>query len=201
MLMNDLEFWLVNNPIRGFIQELIEIRKIRKLSQLPTNKIVLEIGCGNGYGTRLIKKYFKPKKITAIDLDKRMIDIAKRKHHDPIVTFEVGDAAKLVYQSNSFDAVFDFGIIHHIPNWEACLKELKRVLKPKGQLIIEDLSIETFKTFIGKVLKNIFDHPYSSMYEREELIDHLKILGFKIEKNEVYYHLGLLEYFIVIAAK
>lgn len=201
MLMNNLEFWFVNNPIRGLIQELIEIRKIRRLSQLPTNKIVLEIGCGNGYGTRLIKKYFKPKKITAIDLDKRMIDIAKRKHNDPIVSFEVGDAAKLAYQSNIFDAIFDFGIIHHIPNWKDCLRELKRVLKPGGQLIIEDLSIETFETFIGKVLKNVFDHPYELMYKREEFIDYLKMLGFKIEKYQVYYHVGLLKYFIVIASK
>jgi ubiquinone/menaquinone biosynthesis C-methylase UbiE len=54
------------------------------------------------------------------------------------------DASKLDFPDNHFDAVFDFGIIHHIPNWKDCIQELKRVLKPNGEVILEELSIDTF---------------------------------------------------------
>jgi ubiquinone/menaquinone biosynthesis C-methylase UbiE len=54
------------------------------------------------------------------------------------------DASKLDFPDGHFDAVFDFGIIHHIPNWKDCIQELKRVLKPNGEVILEELSIDTF---------------------------------------------------------
>jgi ubiquinone/menaquinone biosynthesis C-methylase UbiE len=71
MLMNSLEFTLMDNPVKGVVHEFIEMNHIRRLSQLPKGKKVLEIGCGNGYGTKLINKYFQPNHITAIDLDEK----------------------------------------------------------------------------------------------------------------------------------
>ncbi|MCK4263620.1 MAG: methyltransferase domain-containing protein, partial [Candidatus Aminicenantes bacterium] len=105
------------------------------------------------------------------------------------------------YENNQFDAIFDFGIIHHIPNWKACLKELKRILKFGGELIIEDISIETFNTFSGKILKKLLKHPYDKMYNINEFIDYLKYLGFQISKYKIYHPLFLLKYFVVIAEK
>lgn len=114
MLMNKIEFWLMNNPVRAFIQKF-EARKLRQMSDLKEGKIILEIGCGQGVGTQLIKKYFKPQRIQAIDLDPKMIQRAKRRIKDSHVYFEVGDASQLRFKDNSFDGIFDFGIIHHIP--------------------------------------------------------------------------------------
>src|SRR3989338_4670507 len=128
MKLNKIEFFLMNNPVRAALQKK-EAQKMRALSQLKKGAVVLEIGSGRGVGTKLIKKYFQPQKITAIDLDLKMIVIAKKRNKDPSITFQVGDAAKLPFENKQFDAVFDFGIIHHIPNWKDCLKELKRVLK------------------------------------------------------------------------
>ena len=135
MLMNSIEFVLMNNPVRRFIQKHIEVKRMRKLSELfPEASLVLEIGCGSGYGTKLIKKYFKPQKIEAIDLDEKMIKLAHQKNNDPAASFHVGDAAALKYKDSMFDAIFDFGIIHHIPNWKDCLVELRRVLKSGGRI-------------------------------------------------------------------
>ena len=198
MILNKFEFLAMNNPIRNAIQRHIEIKRIRKLSNLPPNKTVLEIGCGTGNGSKIIKEYFQTNKIYATDLDKRMITIAQKKK-DKTIVFEMQDATKLKYKNNTFDAVFDLGVIHHIPNWKTCLKELKRVLKPNGQLIIEDLSIETFSTFQGKLMKKVLDHPYTSMYKENELIKHLKKLNFKIIRHKRYS--SLIKYFIIIAQK
>jgi len=199
MKLNNIEFLLINNPIRNLIQKHIEIKRLRRLSNLSSNKIVLEIGCGTGNGSKLIKKYFQAKRIYATDLDKRMIDIAKKNNSDDSISFEVQDATKLKYKDNYFDAVFDSGVIHHIPNWKDCLKELQRVLKPKGQLIIEDLSIETFSTTFGKLMKKLLDHPYNSMYKEDEFVEYIKEIGFKILIHKR--HLALIRYFIVVAQK
>lgn len=202
MLMNKVEFTLMDNPVRAFVQDRIEMQRIRQLVQLEKDTVVLEIGCGNGHGTKLIKRYFNPKKIVAVDLDSKMIAIAKRNNTDPSITFTVGDAANLsTIPDKSFDAVFDFGIVHHIPNWQDCLDELKRVLKPDGELILEDLSIETFTNGVGNIYRKVLDHPYKDMFTRKEFFDYLEKLGFTVLQKEIHNPLGLLEYFIVIAKK
>ncbi len=202
MLMNKVEVFLMNNPIRRLIQSTLEVKRMKKLSELPGGMpLVLEIGCGSGHGTRLIKKHFLPEQIEAIDLDPKMIAVAKKRNRDALVSFNVGDAAKLDFKTSTFDAIFDFGIIHHIPNWHDCIKELYRVLKPGGYLILEDLSIETFSTPFGKFLRKILVHPYKEMFKRDEFITYLKKTGFKINKQVSYNPLGLIPYFVVIAKK
>ena len=201
MKLNRFEFSFINSRIRAYIQDKFEFKEIRRLSTLPSSKVVLEIGCGNGIGARLIKEYFSPLKIYAIDLDQRMIDIAKRNNTDDSIIFELGDATKLRFKDGQFDAVFDFGVIHHIPNWEDCIGELERVLKIGGELIAEDFSIETFETVTGRILRKLTNHPYERMYRRMELIECLKRSGFEIMKEKIYHPLHLIKYFIIIAKR
>jgi ubiquinone/menaquinone biosynthesis C-methylase UbiE len=140
----------------------------------------LEVGCGNGSGAKLIKKYFNPENITAIDSDERMIKIARKRNRDPSISFRVMDASNLDFPDGQFDAIFDFGIIHHIPYWEICLKELKRVLKPGGELLVEDLSLDSFTKGIGRLWRLLSDHPYEFMYTPKEFTKFLNEIGFKI---------------------
>jgi len=198
MKLNKLEFLLMNNPLRKLLQKYVEIRRIRKYAHSFADKKILEIGCGSGYGSGLIKEYFSPRKIYATDLDKNMIAIAKKKQ-DRTIYFSVMDATRLKFKDKTFDAIFDLGVIHHIPNWRDCLKELRRVLKPRGQIIIEDFSIETFSTLFGRILKVCLKHPYNSMYTEEKFIKYLKKIGFTIQVHKSF-HFGI-RYFIIIAQK
>ncbi|MFC1691588.1 class I SAM-dependent methyltransferase [Nanoarchaeota archaeon] len=201
MKLNKFEFLVINNPIRNFVQKHIEFRNLRKLFSMPKNKTVLEIGCGSGYGTKLIRKYFSPKQIYAIDLDKKMISIAKKSIKDKNTNFSVGNTTQLKFKNNQFDSVFVFGVIHHVPNWKTALKEIKRTLKPKGIVVLEELSKETFESGIGKHSKKHLDHPYEEMFRKDEFINHLKKLGFKIKTQKSYNPLYLFKYFVVIAEK
>lgn len=200
MLLNKIEFFLMNNPVRAWVQERVEMKNFLRLVSLPEGKAVLEIGCGNGNGSRLINKYFKPESIHAIDLDSKMIERAKKRDISN-VTFEVGDASQLQFDDEQFDAIFDFGIIHHIPNWKDCLNELKRVLKPGGQMIIEELSLESFETFPGKIEKRILEHPYEDMFRADEFVDYLKEMGIDILHYETHHPMQLLKYIVVIGKK
>ena len=201
MLMNKLEFLLMNNPIRAFIQDTVEAETFRKLSPLKKGKIILEIGCGNGDGAKLIWKYFSPKQIYGIDLDPKMIALANENNNNNKIMFQQGSATKLPFKKNQFDAIFDFGIIHHIPDWKNCIKEMKRVLKPNGIVHIEDYYKETFQSPFGRLLKKILIHPYEDMHSKKEFVEYLKKSGFKILSYEEHFPLKTTEYFVIIAKK
>lgn len=200
MKMNLLEFIVVNNPIRKFVQSKIEIKGFLDVPNFVKNKKVLEIGCGNGYGTNLINKYFQPKEVYGIDVDERMIQLAK-KNKSLQATFSVGDVTNLFFKDESIDGVFDFVILHHIPNWKRAIDEIYRILKRGGQVFIEDASLETFNTPFGRLIKMLTDHPYKSMYRMEELFNYIENKGFQIIKKKVYKPLGLTSRFVLVGIK
>jgi ubiquinone/menaquinone biosynthesis C-methylase UbiE len=180
MKLNKLEFAVMNNPFRRLIQEKYELKVLRGMTSINSIENALEIGCGNGSGTEIIKKYFSASSITGVDMDEKMIGIAQKRNKDSTISFKVMDASILDFPDNHFDAVFDFAIIHHIPNWKDCLSELKRVLKPGGELILEDLSLNSFINGTGKLWRRISVHPYENMYTPKEFTYFLQEIGFEI---------------------
>jgi len=52
----------------------------------------------------------------------------------------IGDATRIDAPDESFDAVFDFGAIHQIPDWPTALAEVSRVLKPGGLFFFEEVA-------------------------------------------------------------
>lgn len=202
MKLNTAEFLLMNNRIRALIQERVEFPRMKRHFELGFNKKILEIGCGNGQGAKIINKHYRPSQYIGIDLDERMISIAKRKNLEKNVSFIVANAASLPFEDTSFDAVFDFGVIHHLSDWTDCVKEVFRVLKNGGLFIVEDLSLESFSSSsFGTVWRKLTDHPYGSMYQRQEFMDHLKASGFSCRHSAKYNFMGVLKYFVVIASK
>ncbi|HVO67518.1 MAG TPA: class I SAM-dependent methyltransferase [Syntrophales bacterium] len=199
MKLNKIEFIAMNNPIRAAIQEHYELPMLRSMITVDNIYKALEIGCGNGHGTKLIKKYFNPQNIVGIDLDERMIRLAKRKNDDQSITFLVMDAANLNFPDKNFDVIFDFGMIHHIRNWKDCLKELRRVLKDDGKIILEDLSSDTFKTHLGRIMKLLSDHPYADMYSTAEFLNYMKNIGFEIINYKASNPIGLIKFFSLTA--
>jgi ubiquinone/menaquinone biosynthesis C-methylase UbiE len=116
----------------------------------------LEIGCGDGAVSRHIAKKYRLN-VTGTDVDPEMIRFAK-KNIDNIqnIQFLVTGATDLPFQDNNFDIVLSFGVLHHIPNWLDVLKEIKRVLKPKGYLVYFDLIFPKGLAKIGKLFKRYF---------------------------------------------
>ena len=114
---------------------------LRLGGMLPPDARVLEVGCGAGYGTELILRRFAAARVDAIDLDPAMVTRAKRRlaGYGERVRLATGDMTDLRTaldaEDNSYDAVFDFAIVHHVPDWRAALAEIVRVLKPGGHLL------------------------------------------------------------------
>ena len=96
---------------------------------------ILDVACGDGYGTDIIA--LRDVTITGADLVEEVIEAARqlRPKRDNM-TFEVQDVLDLTYDDLTFDVILSMETIEHIPDENRYLKELRRVLKPGGRLII-----------------------------------------------------------------
>lgn len=99
---------------------------------------VLDVACGLGYGSRMMFDASAARSIHGIDLSDFGIDYAKAHYGiDGKVTFATGDAEKLDdVPDASVDFIAAFETIEHVPHPEEYLKQLKRVLKPGGRVMI-----------------------------------------------------------------
>ncbi|MBW1956615.1 MAG: class I SAM-dependent methyltransferase [Deltaproteobacteria bacterium] len=125
MILNCAERLVVNNPLRMAMQRL-EMVWFLQAADLSPNPRILEIGCGRGAGARILLKKMHPRRIEALDLDPVMMHTAKgfltSKERERI-SLLAGDSTRLPFHSASFDVVFGFGLLHHVPDWESAVKK------------------------------------------------------------------------------
>jgi ubiquinone/menaquinone biosynthesis C-methylase UbiE len=96
-------------------------------------KVVLDIPCGTGYGSKLINNtphYY------GMDLDAASIEWAKTHYTDGSQQFEVGDMTDIPLPSNSVDQILCFEGLEHVEDQAAVVSEFHRVLRPGANFII-----------------------------------------------------------------
>lgn len=98
------------------------------------NSTVLEIGCGDGYGTDYLSKYCE--RIEAVDVSKDAIKKAAAMYSSQNCAFNYYDGVNLTYPDKSFDVVISFHVIEHVEDVRLFLNNIKRVLKEDGKFII-----------------------------------------------------------------
>jgi len=92
------------------------------------NKVVLDLGCGSGYGTYYLS-IKGAKHIIGIDISKEAIRYCKDQYFNENLQYVTMDGSKLAFKDNSFDCVTSFQVIEHIENLDDYLSELRRVAK------------------------------------------------------------------------
>lgn len=118
MKLNWFEKLFMNSPIRPMNQRK-EARFMLQLGGDVRSGRVLEIGCGRGVGVEIIFDIFDPSCVEAFDFDPDQVRLAKQRlssRYQDKVNIYTGDATKISFPDNHFDAVFDFGALHHIPD-------------------------------------------------------------------------------------
>jgi ubiquinone/menaquinone biosynthesis C-methylase UbiE len=179
MKVNWAERLWVNSPLRFLIQQW-ETRFFKRLRNLQPGARCLEIGCGHGAGARIIINAFQPAELDGLDIDPFMIRLAlrrQRKWTAERLRFLVGDAQNLPYVDGSMDAVFNFGIIHHLENWRQGISEIARVLKSGGTFYFEEIYPPLYANPITRIL---LEHPTENRFHGPEYRGALQSEGFKL---------------------
>jgi ubiquinone/menaquinone biosynthesis C-methylase UbiE len=178
--INWAERLVVNNPVRVSIQRLI-IKWIKSVTRINPEARVLEMGCGRGAGACLIQEEFNPGLLHAFDLDRQMILMAGRylkPEHKEKISLYVGNVLTLPYRDEVLDAVFGFGVLHHLLDWRGGLKEIARVLKPGGIYFLEEFYPLLYQNFLAR---RIFVHPEHDRFYSQDLHQALADEDFSIQ--------------------
>ncbi len=130
-------FWVeAPHPLitRGRLGEILEARKGER---------ILEVGPGTGYYTLDVAEWIKPDgRLDILDLQREMLDHTMRRAGEAglaNVTPAQADATSMPYEDGTFDAAYLVAVLGEIPDQDAALHELSRVLKPGGRLIVGEL--------------------------------------------------------------
>jgi ubiquinone/menaquinone biosynthesis C-methylase UbiE len=177
MILNTVEAWLVNNPVRALVQRLYEGPLLRKLGGPLHGARVLEAGCGQGTGVQILLEQFNAGQVYAIDLDMRQVRRARRKlaaYSGERAMLAVGSVEQLPFPDEYFDAVFDFGMLHHVPVWQTAVAEIRRVLKPSGLFFFEEVTRAALNRSLYRVL---LKHPTGNRFSEAEFVAELAIHG------------------------
>ncbi len=130
-------FWV--QPPHPFITRA----RLRDVLAPQPNERVLEIGPGTGYYSLHVAEWVAPGgQLDVFDLQQEMLDHTMRRAGDAGLTNLVptqGDARALPYDDATFDGAYLTAVLGEIPDQAAALRELARVLKPGGRVVVGEL--------------------------------------------------------------
>lgn len=194
------EYFSITRPYLS--DDLLMLKKY-----LKSNSKILDLGCGNGRLVQLVEKKDDIDYI-GIDISKQMIEIAKKNNPQKQFVLQE-DPLKINFKNESFDQVFCLSVFHHIPSHDfriEYLKEIKRVIKQDGNLVMLNWNLKArkgiklkifidylknkgldfkdiylpFKNERGKILTQRYIHCFS----QKELDCLYKETGFQIQKSK-----------------
>ncbi|OGO23277.1 MAG: hypothetical protein A2144_12065 [Chloroflexi bacterium RBG_16_50_9] len=125
--------------------------------------------------------------VTGIDLSKAMLKVANKKNRYKNVRFQAADATNLPFEDNSFDVSGVSFALHDMPLKirEKALKEITRVTKPEGMIVIVDYALPENK--IGRFLVyhfvRLYEREYYSRFIKSDLEALLRKSGIEVKEE------------------
>ena len=178
MKLNPLERIVVETVPRRFWQ-LQVVRWMARAAMPPPGGRLLEIGCGTGHALNWLRRAFGPQRLTAVDLDRRMLAVAAdRLRETPRIgaALACADASRLPFASGAFDAVVGFGFLHHVPRWQRALAEVARVLRPGGYYFLEEFYPALYQNMLTR---HLLVHPEENRFVSSDLHAEWAAVGFE----------------------
>jgi SAM-dependent methyltransferase len=122
---------------------LITRQRLREILDPRPGERILEVGPGTGYYTLDVADWVKPGgQVDVLDLQQEMLDHTMRRAGErglSNVTPTQSDATGMPYEDGTYDAAFLVTVLGEIPDQDAALRELARVLRPGGRLVVGEL--------------------------------------------------------------
>lgn len=150
----------LNHFLSGGIDILWRKKAVKILSKSKP-KLILDVACGTGdFAIECVK--LNPDKIYGVDISSGMLEVGKKKIKkkglENLLEFKLGDGEKLDFEDNTFDAITVAFGVRNFENLEAGLKDMLRVLKPSGKVVVLEFSTPTkfpMKQLYSFYFKNI----------------------------------------------
>jgi len=116
--------------------------RLREVLAPASGERLLEVGPGTGYYALEVAEWIAPGHLDVFDLQQEMLDHtllrAEQRDIGNIFAFQ-GDARSLPFENDTFDAAYLVTVLGEIPDQEAALRELARVVKPGGRVVVGEL--------------------------------------------------------------
>ena len=143
----ELIVWIASRgkerAFRHFITDLVE---------LQSGEAVLDVGCGTGAQALIAKESVgETGHVSGIEPSLEMVAYARRKAacRGLVLDIQPGVIERLNYPDHAFDVIFCVIVMHHMPDETKLdgIKEMARVLKPGGRLLVVDSNLQILPSF------------------------------------------------------
>lgn len=149
------------------------VERYRFACRYVRGKDVLDIACGEGYGTAAMGKA-GARSVIGVDIDPQAVEHARHRYQ---IDARLGSAETIPVENDSVDVVISFETIEHVPNPETFLDECVRVLRPGGVLVISTPNLEVYREVTP-------DNPFHC--SEMSVQDFKKLLGARFESTVMF---------------
>jgi ubiquinone/menaquinone biosynthesis C-methylase UbiE len=153
--------------------------------RLAGHETILDVACGTGELERLLSDAYPEAKLVGVDISDQMLEIAQSKFSDQHnVEFFKTNAIALPFNDASFDLVVTASAFHYFPNPIAALREMHRVLKPNGKVVVMDWCRDFWFCQVLDFILKLTDSAYSTCYTQRELHSFLNRANFSLNATQ-----------------
>jgi len=144
---------------------LMHLKAYDEACKYASGRDVLDVGCNTGYGT--VRLVGSARSVAGVDVSPAAVEAARTRDGGESVDFRVIDGLGLPFPDHSFDLLTSFQVVEHVADPLPYLREIKRVLRPGGQVLFTTPNAAT-RLYPGMV-------PWNRFHVREYRADELKV--------------------------
>jgi ubiquinone/menaquinone biosynthesis C-methylase UbiE len=165
------------NTVAGWHSRKMKEAALDRLEQ-PINGSILDVGCGPGIFLNMLARENGELSLAGLDIAPEMIRVAKERL-GPLADLKLGDAESLPWEDNRFNYVSCIDSFHHYPNPARVLREMHRVLRRGGRIVMADPSAPVVMRQIANLLNPLLRRGDVKMYGQREMMSLLDAGGFQ----------------------
>jgi SAM-dependent methyltransferase len=159
-----------------------ELRELAGSDTPASFERLVDVGCGQGLAFALLQQHFGAREIVGVDVDPRMLALAKEAAQRCNVPVDVRacSVTRLDLPDASVDGVLCHQLIHHVADQPGALRELHRVLKPGGYLFLSESCEAFIRTW---TVRWFFRHPEGVQRPAEGYLKLVREAGFVFDES------------------
>ena len=178
---------------KNLLQRIWHTQKLKNVLKLVDSvgicpKNILDVGCASGWFLSRVKLRYPKSRCVGVDIYKKAIEYGEKRYKS--LKLIHADAHALPFADNSFDLVICAEVLEHVASPEKVLREIERVLGPRGTAIIEmDTGSFLFKIvwhWWTNVMRGVWKDSHIHIFDTTKLQNMLKKNGFLIREKRIF---------------